>query len=83
MDELSNLFGDADGGNARVVVNVLREANDLLAGVVVVGQIAADPLNAHVGNAGIAEFAECVPYGAMEFEKLANSINNLKNSEED
>ena len=23
------------------------------------------------GNAGIAEFAECVPIGAMEFEKLA------------
>ena len=23
------------------------------------------------GNAGIAEYAECVPYGAMEFEKLA------------
>jgi phosphoribosylamine--glycine ligase len=23
------------------------------------------------GNAGISEFAECVPIGAMEFEKLA------------
>ncbi|MEE3437717.1 MAG: phosphoribosylamine--glycine ligase N-terminal domain-containing protein, partial [Lachnospiraceae bacterium] len=24
------------------------------------------------GNAGIAEFAECVPIGAMEFDKLAD-----------
>ena len=24
------------------------------------------------GNAGISEFAECVPIGAMEFEKLAD-----------
>ena len=30
------------------------------------------------GNAGIAEFAECVPIGAMEFEKLAEFAENEK-----
>lgn len=32
----------------------------------------ADKIYCAPGNAGIAEFAECVPIGAMEFEKLAD-----------
>ena len=32
----------------------------------------ADKIYCAPGNAGISEFAECVPIGAMEFEKLAD-----------
>ncbi|EFC94682.1 phosphoribosylamine--glycine ligase domain protein, partial [Hungatella hathewayi DSM 13479] len=37
----------------------------------VAGSPKADKIYCAPGNAGIAEYAECVPFGSMEFDKLA------------
>ena len=40
--------GNADGGGGGAAVDLIRQADHIGPGVVVVGELAADPLNAHV-----------------------------------